>query len=105
MRSQCREIYTKIGKEDALSYLKSKVKEGSAGLSKVFSKIELIKRYGPFCEFSIMVEGDRRIMFSNKIGTGICKDSNEASTFLKAMYIDSNGLEEPLDILIYHKTL
>ena len=52
-----------------------------------------------------MVEGDEGIMFSNEIGTGICKDSNEASTFLKAMYIDSNGLEEPLDILIYHKTL
>ena len=52
-----------------------------------------------------MVEGDRRIMFSNKIGTKICKDSNEASTFLKAMGIDSNGIEEPLDILIYHKTL
>ena len=52
-----------------------------------------------------MVEGDEGIMFSNEIGTEICKDSNEASTFLKAMYIDSNGLEEPLDILIYHKTL
>ena len=52
-----------------------------------------------------MVEGDEGIMFSNEIGIGICKDSNEASTFLKAKGIDSNGLEEPLDILIYHKTL
>ena len=100
MQSQCREIYTKIGKEDAFSYLKSKVKEGSAGISKVFSKEELIKPYGTFCDFSIMVEGDEGIMFSNEIGTGICKDSNEASTFLKAMGIDSNGLEEPLDIFI-----
>ena len=83
MRSQCREIYTKIGKEDALSYLKSKVKEGSAGLSKVFSKIELIKRYGPFCEFSIMVEGDRRIMFSNKIGTKSVKIVIKPPRFLK----------------------
>lgn len=100
MRSQCREIYTKIGKEDALSYLKSKVKEGSTGISKVFSKEELINPYGTFCDFSIMVEGDEGIMFSNEIGTEICKDSNEASMFLKAMGIDSNGLEEPLDIFI-----
>ena len=47
-----------------------------------------------------MVEGDEGIMFSNEIGTEICKDSNEASMFLKAMGIDSNGLEEPLDIFI-----
>ena len=64
------ERYTqKSAKRMLFSYLKSKVKEGSAGISKVFSKEELIKPYGTFCDFSIMVEGDEGIMFSNKIGT------------------------------------
>ncbi|MDD7519089.1 MAG: ectonucleotide pyrophosphatase/phosphodiesterase [Dorea formicigenerans] len=131
------EIYLNgISQEDALSYLKSKVNEGLSGISKVFSKDELVKRYGTFGDFSIMVEGDDGIMFSNEIGTQICKDSKEvsthghmpdkypkpifiakgpgiahktiledsmlkeASTFLKAMGIDSNGFEEPLDIFL-----
>ena len=59
-----------------------------------------MKAYGTCRDVRIRVEGEEGIMCSNEIGTEICKDSNEASTFLKAMGIDSNGLEEPLDIFI-----
>lgn len=75
------EIYLNgISEEEALSYLESKINDVSSGISKVFSKEELVKRYGTFGDFSIMVESDERTMFSNEINTTICKKSNEAST-------------------------